>query len=32
MFKKKNDCDITRKAWNWGMKCGRDEEDEKDGK
>jgi hypothetical protein len=23
VFRKKNDCDIRRKVWNWGKKCGR---------
>jgi hypothetical protein len=40
MFRKKNDCDIRRKVWNWGMKCARileernggEEVDEKDRK
>ena len=31
MFRKKNDCDIRKKVWNWEMKCGRILEDRNGG-
>jgi hypothetical protein len=31
MFRNENDCNIRRKVWNWGMKCGRILEDRNGG-